>query len=64
MNRAEWRVEVYKELRRRAASDDVARALVTYSALVEMANMPPFKNANWQDHPLSKILGEFDKEDA
>jgi hypothetical protein len=64
MNRAEWNIEVYKELRRRAASGDDSRVLVTYSELVEMTNMPPFKNANWQDHPLSEILGEFDKADT
>ena len=26
--------------------------------------MPAFKSANWQDHPLSRILGELDEADT
>lgn len=64
MNRATWKDEVQKELRRRAAIGDSKEALITYGELAEMTNMPPFRNANWQEHPLCDILGELDEADA
>lgn len=64
MNYATWKEEVTRELRRLASTGDRQKALITYGVLAERANMKPFTDANWHNHPLSIILGEIDDDDA
>jgi hypothetical protein len=54
---------VKTELRDRARTRSKPEATITYGDLAERMGMPPFRNANWLEHPLSDILGQLNDED-
>lgn len=43
--------------------DEHGRGFITYSALVELFDLPPL-NGHWLSHPLSEVLNHLDQEDT
>jgi hypothetical protein len=50
---------VHRMLVDRAKFSRRSEAPITYGELAERLGMPPFRGANWTDHPLSNVLGRL-----
>ena len=47
----------------RARSRDRAEAPITYGDFAEVLGLEPFKGPDWNNHPMSRILGQLNAED-
>jgi hypothetical protein len=50
-------------LQERARTLRRSEAPITYGQLAQVLGMPPFKGPDWENHPLSQVLGHLNDED-
>lgn len=63
MGRQRLAVAAGEVLTDRARSRHRSEAPITYGDLAEVLGLEPFRGPDWGNHPLSRILGELNRED-
>ena len=63
MERRKLLVDVGEPLEERARSRFEPDPTITYGDLVKRFNLPKFTSGNWENHPLSGILGALNEDD-